>query len=235
MMPGAFGAGPVEVVHRCDIATGSADLDDVLAAFAARQRDDGPVLRFSRCRPTAAFSRRDTKLPSYEQAAQIALRHGFEPVVRPVGGRLAAYDEGALVVHLQAGHADPRAALTRRFEGFADAVSVALTRLGLPDVRVGPVPGEYCAGAWSVNVGGQAKLAGTGQRLNKNGYLFSAVVTVTEPGAVRAMLAQAYQVMDLPFATESVGAVDRWLPRIGLDDVTAELDRVLRDLVSSDS
>lgn len=231
MTIGAFGTGPVAVVHRREPATGSADLDEVVTAFAAQRSEDGAVLRFSRCRPTAAFSRRDQHLPGYGQAVAVAQEHGFEPVVRPVGGRLAAYDEGSLVVHFRSGHLDARSGLTARFEAFAGTLCAVLTGLGVPDVRIGEVPGEYCSGAWSVNAAGRHKLVGTGQRVNKHGFLFSAVVTVARPDAMRAMLTDTYRVLDLPFTEESVGAVDRWVLGIGVDDLAAALEEPLLGLV----
>jgi lipoate-protein ligase A len=230
MTSAAFGVGRVEVVHRRDVVPGSVDVREALDAFAAQGADGGPVVVFSRCGPTAAFSRRDTLQPEYAAAAEVARSHGFEPVTRPVGGRLAAYNEGSLVVHCRSGHADPRSTITGRFEVFAEVLSDVLAGLGLVDVRVGRVPGEYCSGEWSVNLAGRYKLAGTGQRVNRRGYLFSVVITVGDVDPVRAVLAEAYDAMGLEFAEETVGAVDRWVPGISVDDVEAALAPALEEL-----
>lgn len=224
MTTSPFGPGPLTVLRRPGVLAGSDDLARVLGATHPGSASGGPlaggpVLLLGRCGPTAAFSRRDTLSPGHARAVATASRHGFEPLVRPVGGHLVAYDEGALVVHLWAGHADPRAGLRRRFEVVGGAVADALTRVGVPDVRVGPVPGEYCDGAWSVNAGGRVKLAGTGQRLFRRGYLVSAVISVLRCDAARTLLVEAYDDLGLPLDPGTVGAVEETVPGVGLDVV----------------
>lgn len=231
-MDGPFGAGAVTVLRDPERVDGSADLAAAVAAFSAQTPDTAPVLRFARCRATAAFSRRDTLLPGYAEAVDLVRERGFEPVVRPVGGRLAVYDEGSVVLHCTAGHPDPRLHVTRRFEVFAGLVADVLSDLGVPDVRIGRVPGEYCEGDWSVNAGGRAKLAGTGQRLNRRGYLFSAVLTVTGADRLRAVLVDAYRVLGLDLRPESVGAVQSWYPGIAVAEVEDRLAARFVDLVA---
>ena len=212
----------VSVLRRPAPVAGSADIEGVVATASLR-RDDvpdpAPVLLLSRTTPTAAFSRRDLLLPGYPAAAEAARTHGFEPVVRPVGGHLAAYDEGSLVVHLWSSHPDPRRGLRDRFRLVGDALARALTEVGVPDVRVGAVPGEYCDGEWSVNTGGTAKLAGTGQRLYRRGWLFCAVLTVTRPEPVRSVLTDTYAALGLPFDPATVGSADRWVPGVTVEQV----------------
>lgn len=223
-MTTAFGepAPLVSVLRRPAPVAGTADIDGVMASASLRRDevpDPGPVLLLSRTTPTAAFSRRDLLLPGYAAAAEAARAHGFDPVVRPVGGHLAAYDEGSLVVHLWGSHPDPARGLVDRFRLVGDALSRAMTDLGVPDARVGAVPGEYCDGQWSVNTGGAAKLAGTGQRLFRLGWLFCAVLTVTRPDPLTAMLTDAYAELDLPFNPHTVGSVDRWVPGVTVEEV----------------
>lgn len=128
----------------------------------------------------------------YAAAARAVAGHGYRPVVRPVGGHLALYDADSLVLHLAAPHPDPRESFTRRFE------LLAATRWPKPsgawgvDARVGAVPGEYCDGAFSINAGGRRKLVGTGQRLVRGAYLFSAVVMVRAKPELRTGLREAY-------------------------------------------
>lgn len=212
-MSGLFGDGQVSVLRRPGVVAGSADLDGVVAA--ARSADvSGPVVLLSRCWPTAAFSRRDSLLPEYADAWAECRSAGYEPVVRPVGGHLAAYDPGSVVVHLWNRHPQPRRDLWQRFGVAGAALAAALGDLGVPDVRVGPVPGEYCDGAWSVNVAGRAKLVGTGQRLFRGGFLFSAVVMATSSGPVRDVLTSGYAALGLPFDPDTVDSVDRWVPGV---------------------
>ena len=180
--------------------------------------------------PTAAFSRRDTLARGYPEAAAAVRRHGFEPVIRPVGGRLAAYDEGALLVDIVARHRDPRMGITARFRRFGEAVAAALINLGV-EARLGPVPGEYCPGEFSVNAGGLTKLAGTAQRLRRDGVLFSAVVLVANPEPVRAVLSDAYPLLGLTWDPRTVGSVSDHVLGVTTDEVrealSAELAKVL--------
>lgn len=212
-MSGPFGDGPVSVLRRPGVVPGSVDLDGVVAA--ARSADGpGPVLLVSRCAPTAAFSRRDALLPGYGDAVAAARRAGYEPVVRPVGGHLAAYDAGSLVLHLWGPHPEPRRDLRGRFAAVGAALADALRDVGVPDVRVGAVPGEYCDGEWSVNTGGRGKLVGTGQRLFRGGFLFCAVVSVGAVGPVRALLTEAYDALGLPLDPGTVDSVEQWVPGV---------------------
>lgn len=212
----------VSVLRRPTTVDGAEDLRGVMAT-ATRLRSDvpdpGPVLLLGTTTPTAAFSRRDQLRPGYREAEQVVRAHGFEPVVRPVGGHLAGYDEGSLVVHLWGAHPDPRQGLRDRFRLAGDALARAMGELGVPDPRVGAVPGEYCDGEWSVNSGGTAKLAGTGQRLFRRGFLFCAVLTVTRPEPLRAMLTDAYDALDLPFDPATVGCVDDHEPGVTVEEV----------------
>ena len=225
-----FGRGPATIlsaVADAETASGQGDLDDVLVLFAALQPEDAPVLRLSRCHPTAAFSRRDTLLPGYAAAADAVRALGYEPVVRPVGGRLAAYDEGSIVLHAWGPHADPRTAIEARFRTFAHAFAGTLGALGAPDVRIGAVPGEYCAGAWSVNRAGRDKLAGTAQRVTKQGYLFSAVITVHARPALTGAVRGAYAALGLDVDPATVGAVDRVLPGVSVEGLATALTPAL--------
>lgn len=178
---------------------------------------DGELLLFPAPR-TAAFSRRDTLLPGFRAAARAVSEHGFSPVVRPVGGHLAVYDEGSLVLHLLSAHPDPRSHIVTRFTVLGEAIAQAFRHLGV-DARLGPVPGEYCDGKYSVNHAGRAKLAGTGQRITRHGYLFSAVLMVQSSAAVTQALTDAYRELGLDFSPESVGAVEDAVPTVTLADV----------------
>jgi octanoyl-[GcvH]:protein N-octanoyltransferase len=201
---------------------------EALKALAAS--DGWGWLRVRRPEPTAAFGRLDTLRPGYSRAAAAAEAHGFVPVVRAVGGRLAAYHEGALVLDIAARHPEPRRQITERFRQVGRAVADALAGLGL-DARVGPVPGEYCAGEYSVNVAGRVKVAGTAQRLTSRALLFSAVVLVENPEPVRALLSEAYPLLELDWDPRSFGCVGDRLPETTTADVgealLGELGRIL--------
>lgn len=214
-MNGATAPGlALDVLRRPAPVAGDLDLAQVRAAFDGLGTDPGSRLLVGRCLPTAAFSRRDLLLPGIERAQTAAASSGFAPAVRHVGGHLAAYDEGSLVMHLWSAHKEPARDLQLRFRTLSAALRDALHRLGVPDARVGAVPGEYCDGGWSVNAAGRAKLAGTGQRISRHGWMWSAVLTVTRPEAVRDVLTRTYRELALHLDPETVGSISDHVPGI---------------------
>ena len=228
-MNAPFGAGPVTVLVS-GARTGVEDASLVRARLSDLALPSGGsaggLLDLATPLPTAAFSRRDTLLPGFACASAAAERHGFAPAIRPVGGHLAAYDEGSLILHLTAPHPEPRLHIRERFAIFGDAVASGLRSLGV-DARVGPVPGEYCDGEFSVNDAGRSKLVGTGQRIVRGGFLFSAVVMVHSPDSARAALTDAYAELDLEFRPSTVGCVADSAPGVTADDVRTVLVEAL--------
>ena len=82
------------------------DYDSAMSLLADVRRT-GPVLRLYEPSPTVAFGRRDELLPGFAAAARAARESGFEPLVRKVGGRAAAYHGGCLVLDHVEPAADP--------------------------------------------------------------------------------------------------------------------------------
>jgi len=226
----AFGPGPV-TVRFSDPRSGEADVRYVRERLVA-VRDGAPAELDIMCPPpTAAFGARDALLSGYADACTAVEALGFSPMLRPVGGHLAVYDEAALVVHLTAPHRAAGDFITARFKAFASVLVSSLRVFGV-DARVGAVPGEYCEGAFSVNRSGRVKLAGTGQRVARGGYAFSAVVSVCDSGSVRRALEIGYAALGLDLRPETVGCVADASPGVTVDDVRREivaaLGRVLR-------
>ncbi|GAB7005447.1 hypothetical protein JCM18899A_29200 [Nocardioides sp. AN3] len=172
--------------------------------------------------PAVVFGRRDTRLPGFPDALRAARDAGFEPAVRAVGGRAVAYTANALVIDHVRHEPDAGAGLDDRFVGQGAAIAAVLRELGV-DARVGAVPGEYCPGAHSVNARGVAKLVGTAQRVVRDAWLFSTLVTIGDEVVLRPVLEQVYSCLDLPFDPASVGAVQAEAP--GVD--AARLEEVL--------
>ncbi|MDT0195756.1 lipoate--protein ligase family protein [Arthrobacter sp. AB6] len=217
-----FGSGFIRLVRDPKPRSGPEDMEFIAGRLRALSSASAGELNFSLPLPTAAFSRRDSLRPGYPKARDLLAAHGYEPIIRPVGGHLALYGFGDLVVHLWAPHPDPRRSIKERFESFGHHTATALRDLGA-DARIGAVPGEYCTGEFSVNHAGRAKLAGTGQRLTKDGYLFSAVVMVEDAGPARAALEEAYALLGLDFRPESVGCVGDAVQGATVDDVREAL------------
>ncbi|MFI6833731.1 hypothetical protein ACIBG5_41925 [Kribbella sp. NPDC050241] len=109
--------------------------------------------------------------------------------------------------------------LETRFKEFGAMYAEVLRELGI-DARVGAVPGEYCPGAHSVNARGLVKLVGTGQRIVRDAWLFSALIVVGDDARIQPLLADVYRHLGLPFEVASVGSLSGEVP--GLDVETVE-------------
>lgn len=234
---GVLGPGPFVEAARRPVLAAQLEIDGVVGRLKALHEGDTGMLLLEQAGPTAAFSRRDTLLPGYGRAREAVVDLGLAPVVRPVGGHLAAYDGGSLVLHLWGPHSRAREDIQARFALLGATIAAALRGLGV-DARVGAVPGEYCDGKYSVNAAGRVKLAGTGQRIAGRGFLFSAVVMVHASAAVREALCAAYALLDLELDPRSVGGVSDAVPGVTLDDVRGglidALSEVLPGLVRDD-
>nr|MBA3263616.1 lipoate--protein ligase family protein [Thermoleophilaceae bacterium] len=118
----------------------------------------------------------------------------------------AVFHPGTLEIAHAVPDPDPRAGIHRRFEATAELIARALGRLGV-DARVGEVPGEYCPGRWSVNAGGERKLAGIGQRVISGGAHVGTVIVVDDAASVRRVLEPVYAALGLAWDPATVGAV----------------------------
>jgi len=173
------------------------------------------------------FSSLDARRTGYAQALARARAAGFEPVVRLAGGHAAVFLSSSLAFAWAS--ADPDAALhiRPRFERLAGWIVGALRGLGL-DARVGELPGEYCPGEFSVNLGGRIKVMGVGQRVIRGGAHVGGVITVGEGERLRAVLAPIYEALALPFRPETAGAVDDVAPGLQAEDVARALVETLQ-------
>lgn len=205
-----------------------------MSQLAALVAHGGPGrLEWHRPGPSAAFGRRDTLAPGFATAVETVRAHGFEPFVRPVGGRLAAYHDGALVLDVLLRCDDPRAATTARFRVLAHVLSRGLRRLGV-DARTGAVPREYCTGQWSVNARGKTKLVGSGQRLVRDAVLLTAVVVVGDTEPLREVMSRAYAHLGLSMDPGTVGSVSDEVPGVTLSDVEDVLGDALAESLPLD-
>jgi lipoate-protein ligase A len=189
------------------------------ALLAAAGRDGGPDrLRLYRPGPTVAFSGRDCATPGIGAASAAATAAGFVPVRRGPGGRAAAYHRGALCLDHVSSDADARSDIRARFIGFGTLLVDALRAVGT-DAQLGPVPGEYCPGEFSINDGHGHKLVGTAQRLVRGAWLFGTVILVTGTEPVRSVLVDAYRALGLDWNPDTVGSVADTVPGVTVADV----------------
>lgn len=220
--------GPFELDDR--LALTPLDPDDDAARRLALLAEVGEgrspqLVRLLRPAPTAAFSRRDALLPGFGAAWETARRHGFAPVVRPVGGRMAPYHPDTLVLDVIGRSDDPRRGMTERFEVVADALVEVLGGLGL-QAQAGELPREYCPGQHSVNAtspAGTSKVAGTAQRQTRRAYLVSALLVVDGSAQLRAVTTDVYAALGLDLDPATVGAVADHVPGVTVEEVTAAL------------
>ncbi len=168
--------------------------------------------------PTVAFSTRDLRSPGIGVATRVAREAGFAAVTRSPGGRMVAYDDGAVVIdHLRA-----LPGTTGRMSDFAENARAhveVLRALGVSDLRVGEVEGEYCPGEFSVNVGGAFKVIGSAERITARGALFSTVVQVRMSDAVRDVLGNMSSALGYPLNTGSIAGLTDVVPGLEPDAV----------------
>jgi lipoate-protein ligase A len=172
------------------------------------------------------FGRRETRLPGFPAAVRAARAAGFEPLVRATGGRAVAYTEQTVVVHHVRHEAAPTRGHDARFETFGRLFVETLGGLGV-EARLGPVPGEYCPGAHSVNARGEVKLVGTAQRILRQAWLFSSLVVVGDEEDLRDVLARVYAALGQDFDASSVGSLVSENAALGAEEVTRAVLRAL--------
>jgi len=211
LITAAFPEDPV-----LDIALSHALLLEVAGGRSAS------ALRVFRPGPTAAFGRLDALAPGFGRACAIARELGFTPLVRSVGGHAALFDASSVVLEHVTRERDATAGLTARFEDQSRRVRDALAALGA-EARVGELPGEYCAGAHSVNVGGRFKVAGIAQRIVRHGAATSAVVVTAGGPALRTAIEAVYAALEIPVVPDRAGALDEALPGLEAEHVARGL------------
>ncbi|GLY50415.1 hypothetical protein [Lentzea sp. NBRC 102530] len=168
---------------------------------------------------TVAFSGRDLRSPGIAEATAIARAAGFEPVVRSPGGRMVAYDGGAVVIDHLDSTTDIRHAGASTFAANAEAHVRVLRGLGPIDARVGEVPGEYCPGEFSVNVAGEVKVVGSAQRVTSTGSLFSTVVQVAVSDEVHAVITDVSKALGYELRESSIAGLADYEPSLTAETV----------------
>jgi octanoyl-[GcvH]:protein N-octanoyltransferase len=181
-------------------------LDAAITHALLRQVGAGarpPTARIFRPGPTLAFGRLDALSDGYTAARATAREHGFTPLLRLGGGHAAGYDAGSVLVELIVPVATIAEGIGERFAAVTELLVQALAALGIA-ARVGELPGEYCAGAWSVNAAG-IKLAGTAQRSIKGASLVTAMLIVEGGAPLRAALADIYAALRIDWRPATAG------------------------------
>ncbi|MEU7474643.1 hypothetical protein AB0A63_01580 [Lentzea sp. NPDC042327] len=179
--------------------------------------------------PTVAFSGRDLRSPGIAKATEVARAAGFATVVRSPGGRMVAYDAGAVVIDHLDRTTGIRHAGSATFAANAESHVRVLRGLGDVDARVGEVDGEYCPGEYSINVAGTAKVVGSAQRVTATGSLFSTVVQVAVSDEVRAVLTAVSQALGYGLRESSIAGLADYAPGLSSAEVAAAFAADYRD------
>jgi lipoate-protein ligase A len=111
-----------------------------------------------------------------------------------------------------------------RFGEFGRLLVDTARTLGV-EAQLGPVPGEYCPGAHSVNARGETKLIGTAQRILRQAWLFASLVVVADEAELRSVLTEIYGHLGQPFDPASVGSLSAEAPGLEPAGVAREILR----------
>lgn len=178
-----------------------------------------------------AFGAADRHSPNYSLAVRSAEAHGFTALQRLAGGRAAVFHDNTLAFSWATPDSDPRSGIAARFETISSIMKSAFDSLGI-DARVGEVPGEYCPGEWSVNVGGHTKVMGVGQRLVRGGAHVGGVVVVDDGHRIRDVLIPVYRALGLDWDPRTAGSLADRSPGLTVEKVSeaieSELERFFR-------
>ena len=184
--------------------------------------DRGESLRLYAPDDALLFSSLDARRPGFERAVEIARDAGYVPVTRLAGGHAAVLLQSSVAFAWASPDPEAHLHIQPRFERLTGWIVDALRRLDL-DARVGEVPGEYCPGEYSVNIGGRVKVMGVGQRVIRGGAHVGGVLTVAQTAGLRDILIPVYEALDLEFRPDTAGGVADFDPKLTPEHVIAAL------------
>ncbi|MEX2280370.1 MAG: lipoate--protein ligase family protein [Acidimicrobiia bacterium] len=191
----------------------------------------GETFRLHRATRIVAFGRQDRLAPEYAEAVRAAHDAGYLAVERLAGGRAAVFHEDTLAFSWAVPVSQPREGITERFETISRILVDSFRDLGA-DARVGELPGEYCPGAYSVNVGGVAKVMGVGQRLVRGAAHVGGVIVVDGGRRIADVLIPVYQALELEWDPRTSGDLADHVPTVTISDVA---DAVMSRLALHDT
>ena len=199
----------------------------------------GPTALLWTSSPYVGATRPETRMSSFQAAADFVENAGFPVLVRNSGGGAVAANEGSLSFSLTFPVTDLRHGLFERYAEGVEFIVAALARVGV-EAEGGAVEGEFCPGEHSVRSGGLSgtKHAGLAQRVTRRAARLEALVLVTQTAGLVPVLSGFYRTLGLPFRPESVADTSTTVPEM-TDALVAEVreryggerEPVERDLV----
>ncbi|NNC41095.1 MAG: lipoate--protein ligase family protein [Acidimicrobiia bacterium] len=173
----------------------------------------GESLRLYRPEPIVAFGKRDALSAGFAAAVNSASRAGYSSVMRMAGGRAAVFHEDTIAFAWTIPSPAPRDDITQRFERLSELLAGTLRDLGA-DARIGEVPGEYCPGEFSINIGGSTKVMGVGQRLIAGAAHVGGVIVVDGGRRIAEVLIPVYADLGLEWEPATSGDLASAVPGI---------------------
>jgi lipoate-protein ligase A len=189
--------------------TGDAALDTAVsrAILVRVSAGDLPAtLQVGMPHKVVAFGKHDTLAPGFRRALDIAQAQGFDATVRIAGGRAVVFHPGTVRFAWTVPESAPAETMHARFDRLAQAVVDTLNGFDIP-AEVGELPGEYCAGRYSVHLLGGAKVMGVGQRLARHGAQVGGMIVVDDPETINAVLQPIYDQLAIPLDPAMTGAL----------------------------
>lgn len=193
-----------------------------LLEAVAEDPEIGRIVRLYRPAPTVAFSGIEKHKPRFREAVAESVVFGFEPVIRPSGGRMVAIDQQWFVLDVITPEQSKAREHINVYNRFGASIVELLRDLGV-EANFGPVAGEYCPGEHSVNARDSVKLVGTAQRVRRGARLFSACIPFEISADVAALFGRVNALLDLDWRPETLGWVSAENPKISADDLEAAL------------
>lgn len=169
-----------------------------------------------------AFGRQDMVSPGYLPAVLAGRAAGYEAIERLAGGRAAVFHSGTIAFAWTIPTARPREEIKQRFEALTGTLLSAFRALGA-DARIGEIPGEYCPGAYSINVEGRHKVMGTGQRIIGKAAHVGGVIVVEGGDRIAEVLIPVYRALDLRWNPATSGDLTGAVPGITRRDVLSAI------------
>lgn len=168
---------------------------------------DLAIVRVYQPLATTAFSRRETFLPGFADAVEVAEHFGYAPVIRLTGGRCVVYDQNSVVIDAVIPDNKLGKTSEQHFSNFANWFASHLGFFGI-DARVGQLPGEFCPGPYSVNASGEIKIVGTAQRVLRGARLISSVIQLSDSETPRSVMTEINKAMSFDWDPSTFGAVE---------------------------
>lgn len=198
---------PLQIIT-CEL-TGTASLDTAVSRAILHRVSEGELpetLQVGMPHRVVAFGRHDTLNNAFDEAAEIAIAHRFDPTIRIAGGRAVVFHPQTVRFAWTVPSIDPVAGIHERFNTIANHVVGTLASLGVRSA-VGELEREYCPGKYSVYIEDAGKVMGSGQRLARSAAQVGGMIVVRDAASVNDVLGPIYDALGLDMDSSRTGAV----------------------------